>query len=54
MAIERLLHSLQSQYLALSNRLVDLQHKTSVAHTARSAFDPAIFAEYWQLCGCRS
>jgi hypothetical protein len=51
MTIKRLLHSLRSQYLILSNLLVDLGHKTSVAHTMRSAFDPAIFAEYWQRQG---
>jgi hypothetical protein len=50
--IKRLPHSLRSQYLILSDLLVDLRHKTSVTHTMRSAFDPAIFTEYWQLNGC--
>jgi hypothetical protein len=52
MTIKRLLHSLRSQYLILFDLLVDLRHKTSVAHTMRSAFDPTIFTEYWQLNGC--
>ena len=50
--IERLLHSLWTQYLILADPLVDLQHKTSVTHIMRSAFDTAIFTEYWQLSGC--
>jgi hypothetical protein len=44
--IERLLHSLRTQYFTFADPLVDLQHKTSVAHIMRSAFDLAIFTEY--------
>ena len=52
MTIERLLHSLRSQYPALSDLLVDLQRKTSRGAIIRSAFDLAIFADCWQLNGC--
>jgi hypothetical protein len=40
------------RYFTLADPLVDLQHKTSVAHIMCSAFDPTIFTEYWQLNGC--
>jgi hypothetical protein len=52
MTMKRLLHSLRSQYLILSDLLVNLRHTTSVTYTMRSAFDPAIFTEYWQLNSC--
>jgi hypothetical protein len=48
LSIHREIHH---RYLALADPLVDLQHKTSVAHIMRSAFDPTIFTEYWQLNG---
>jgi hypothetical protein len=49
--IERLLYSLRTQYLILADPLVDLQHKTSVAHIMCSAFDPAIFTRVLALVG---